>query len=293
MVARRPGGHMRSLLFVPGNDQKKLLKAATILADGLILDWEDSVLPKDRRAARVLTTNFLRESTQRETKVFVRINRMGSRDFEEDCQALMALSVDGIVLSKCNSREDIEMLAKVLDRKNQSSHIRIHALIESAAGLLNAPSIAATCSRVASLIFGSEDYCSDVGVSRTPGEIELLFARSALVVASKAFRIEAIDSPCLDFKDNKKLRDEAQAARNLGFTGKLAIHPDQVGILNEVFSPTEAEVEDARRILASSSSSGTAVLTVNGGMVDEAVLRRARQILRRRKIEASRQDDGK
>lgn len=131
-----------------------------------------------------------------------------------------------------------------------------------------------------SLIFGSEDYCADVGISRTAGDVELLFARSALVTAGKAFGLEVIDSPCLDLNDNTKLQSEAQIARNLGFTGKPAIHPAQVPILNQFFSPTQAEIEKAPRILTAFSSGKSGVLKVGGRMVDEAVLRRARQILK-------------
>jgi citrate lyase beta subunit len=265
---------------VPGNDKKKFLKAAEIRADGLIFDWEDSVLPADKDAARSLTKNFLLENRELQTTVLVRFNQAGSKDFEDDCRALRDIRAAGILLSKCQSARDTRLLADALDRKKAARQIKIHALIESATGILNAPQIAVSCSRMASLVFGSEDYCADVGISRTPGEVELLFARSALVTASKAFRLEAIDSPCLDLNNNTKLQSEAQTARNLGFTGKLAIHPRQVPILNALFSPTEAEIQNAERIVAAFSANKSGVLTVDGRMVDVAVVRWARQVLR-------------
>ena len=244
------------------------------------------MLPADKDVARSLTTNLMLENRQFQATVLVRFNRAGSKDFEEDCRALRDLHVDGILLSKCQSAQETRHLADVLDHENAAGQIKIHALVESAAGILNAPQIASSCSRMASLVFGSEDYCADVGISRTSGDVELLFARSALVTASKAFGLGAIDSPCLDLKDNAKLRKEAQTARNLGFTGKLAIHPAQVPILNEVFSPTEAEIENAQKVLAAFSASRLGVLTVDGRMVDEAMTRRARQVLRMCKAEA-------
>ena len=263
---------------MPGNDKKKLLKSAEIPADGLIFDWEDSVLPADKGVARSLTTNLLLETRQFQATVLVRFNRAGSKDFEEDCRALRDLRTDGILLSKCQSAQETRLLADALDW-NLATQVKIHALIESAAGILNAPQIASSCSEMASLVFGSEDYCADVGISRTSGDVELLFARSALVTASKAFGLEAIDSPCLDLKDDARLRSEAQAARNLGFTGKLAVHPGQVPVLNELFSPTEAEIENAHKVVAAFSAGGFGVLTMDGRMVDEAVVRRARQVL--------------
>lgn len=273
---------------MPGNARKKLLKAAEIPADGLILDWEDSVLPADKDVARSLTTNLMLENRHFQATVLVRFNRAGSKDFDEDCRALRDLQVDGILLSKCQSAQETRHLADVLDHENAAAQMKIYALVESAAGILNAPQIASSCSRMASLVFGSEDYCADVGISRTSGDVELLFARSALVTASKAFGLEAIDSPCLDLKDTAKLRSEAQAARNLGFTGKLAIHPGQVPTLNELFSPTETEIGYAQKVLSAFSASRLGVLMVDGRMVDEAVVRRARQVLRMCKPEGRR-----
>ncbi|MCI0628759.1 MAG: CoA ester lyase [Acidobacteria bacterium] len=275
---------MRSLLFVPGNDRKKLLKAAEIPADGLIFDWEDSVLPADKDVARSLTTSLMSENWQFQATVLVRFNRVDTKDFQEDCRALRNLRADGILLSKCQSAQETMVLAEVLDHQDAGGQMKILALIESAAGILNAPQIASSCSRMSSLVFGSEDYCADVGISRTPGDVELLFARSTVVTASKAFGLEAIDSPCLDWSDGTKLQGEAQAARNLGFTGKLAIHPAQVPILNELFSPTEAEIDNAQKVLAAFSANRSGVLTLDGRMVDEAVVRRARQVLRTGKV---------
>jgi citrate lyase subunit beta/citryl-CoA lyase len=133
---------------------------------------------------------------------------------------------------------------------------------------------------VRAVLFGAEDFSADVGITRTPGEPELLYARCALVTACRAASCQAIDSPCIDFNDLEQTRQAAQRARNLGFSGKLAIHPTQLSVLNAVFSPSEAEVQEARRILAAYSGSGAGVITMDGKMIDEAIVRKARDILR-------------
>lgn len=240
----------------------------------------------DKDVARSLTTRLIQEHAQFKATVLVRFNRAGSKDFEEDCRWLKDLRVDGVLLGKCQSAQETRYLADVMDQMNVAAQVRVYALIESAAGIVNAAAIASSCSRMASLVFGSEDYCADVGISRTSGDTELLFARSSLVTTSKAFGLGAIDSACLDLKDNVRLRNEAQAARNLGFDGKLAIHPRQIAVLNELFSPTEAEIENAHKVIAAFSASSLGVLKVDGRMIDEAVVRRARQVLSLRKADA-------
>ena len=130
------------------------------------------------------------------------------------------------------------------------------------------------------VLFGAEDFSADLGITRTPGEPELLYARCAIVTACRAASCQAIDAPCIEFHDLEQTRQAAQRARNLGFTGKLAIHPAQRPVLNAMFSPSEAEVQEAQRILAAYSASGAGVIAIDGRMIDEAVVRKARDILR-------------
>jgi len=270
---------MRSHLFVPGNDERKLLKSSKIAVDALIVDWEDSVLSEHKAFARNLTKSLLRQGGLIKPFTLIRLNSVSTPDFEADCDALRGIIVGGVLLSKCDSATDIQALDNVLDRNFPERQVQIYALIESAAGIVNASAIAASSRRLKGLAFGAEDFCADTGISRTPGEIELLYARSVLVTTSRAFRLQAIDSPCMNVKDEAKLKFEAQAARNLGFTGKLAIHPSQVPILNEIFTPNRQEIERARKIVEAFSASGSGVITHEGSVVDEAVVRGARQIL--------------
>lgn len=269
---------LRSLLFVPGNSPLKMAKAARLPADAVILDWEDAVLHAEKASARRLTIDFLQQEECR-PRVFIRFNPVGTAAFEEDAKTFREYVPHGIVLSKCRSAADVERLADALDDLDPGGRCSICPLIESPEGLMNAASIARKSSRISAVAFGAEDFSAEMGILRTADEIELLYARSALVTACRAAGKEPIDSPCLEFRDPIPLRSAAQRARNLGFSGKLAIHPDQVEVLNQAFMSTEAELAQARRIIDCFSAAGSGVAAVDGQMVDEAVLRRARQIL--------------
>ena len=270
---------IRSLIFVPGDSESNLQKARQIAADALILDWEDAVLPQNKVLARKLSLAFLSGQASSGPTLIIRINPATSQYFAEDCSALETALPSAILLGKCQSVNEVHPLDEFLARRDSDNRVRIYPQVESPLAILNAFAIATSCPRVAGLAFGAEDFSADMGITRTKGEIELLYARSALVTASRAAGRDAIDSPCLEWKNLVRLRANIRAAHNMGFSGKLAIHPEQVPVINEMFSPSGAEVERARRILAAFSAGSSGVLTVDGSMVDEAIVRRARQIL--------------
>ncbi len=272
----RESGILRSLLFVPGDSESKLAKARSLPADALILDWEDSVLPNNRPSARERTAAALRKREEFSQLILIRCNPAGSEDFRLDCDALTNIRPDGVMLSKCRSAEDVAALAKSIEDR------AIYPLIESAAGILNAADIAKSSERVAGLALGAEDFSAEMGIHRTAEDVELLYARSALVTAARASGREAYDSPCLDLSNAEKLACSAQRARNLGFAGQLAIHPSQVPVLNSIFAPSQAEFERARRLTEAFAAGNAGVMAIDGQMVDEAVLRRARGILKLR-----------
>jgi citrate lyase subunit beta / citryl-CoA lyase len=275
-------GAIRSFLFVPADSESKLTKAKQVPADALVLDWEDAVLPPNKSTARRLSRDFLSGLTgSPRLFVIIRCNPTRSSSFAEDCTALDGIHPDAVVLSKCQSAEDVRLLSEVLAKRDSTSRVRIYPQVESPIALIGAFSIATSSPRVAGLFFGAEDFSAEMEITRTPGEIELLYARSVLVTASRAAGLDAIDSPCIEWKDADKLRAATQAARNLGFSGKLAIHPAQVPVINDVFVPSRSEIEDAKRVVSAFSSAGSGVLAVDGSMVDEAIVRRARQILKR------------
>jgi citrate lyase beta subunit len=270
---------LRSLLFVPGDSDKKLIKSLQAGADALIVDWEDAVTPQNKAKARKLTVEFLRQPAILRPMVILRLNPASSVAFQEDCAVLSECSVEGVMLSKCQSAAEVGQLEAALNRVPSLAKCYIFPLLESALALINASSIAMASPRVAALIFGAEDFSAEMNIVRTAAEIELLYARSSLVTQARAAGRNSIDSPCLAFRQPQNVAASARRARNLGFTGQLAIHPSQVQILNDVFSPSVREVKDAREVIAAASSHEGA-FSVNGSMVDEAVLRRARQVLR-------------
>ncbi len=270
---------LRSLLFVPADNPAKLAKSKHAPADALVLDFEDAVTPDRKPIARMLACELLRERRVLAQAVLVRFNPASGQHFDCDCEAIRECIPDGVVLSKCRSVEDIRQLQLFLDKIDAEGRCRIYPLIESAFGLLNAYAIALSSSRVAGMAFGAEDFSADAGIQRTTDETELLYARSALVTASRAADCEPIDSPCLDFKNVQAAHNAAVRARNLGFSGKLAIHPSQIPALNEAFSPSAAEIATAQEIIAAYSARGEGVMAMTGHMVDEAIARKARRTL--------------
>ena len=270
---------LRSLLFVPGDNHRKLLKSLQAGADALIVDWEDAVAPQNKAEARRLTVAFLRQPALLRPMMILRVNPASSAAFQDDCAVLSECSIEGVMLSKCESGAEVSQLEEALNCVPSLAECHIFPLLESALALINASSIAMASPRVAALVFGAEDFSAEMNIVRTAAEIELLYARSSLVTQARAAGRNAIDSPWLAFRQPRSVAASARRARNLGFTGQMAIHPSQVQILNDVFSPSERDVKEAQETIAAASSHEGA-FSIKGSMVDEAVLRRARQILR-------------
>jgi citrate lyase subunit beta/citryl-CoA lyase len=262
---------LRSLLFVPADNARNLQRARTTAADALILDLEDAVAPPNKETARRMAVEFLRDRGAFTGAVMVRVHARDSVEFEKDRQALAAAAPDAVVLSKCGSAAD------VLGHRPAA----VLPMIESAAALVHAYEIAAASPRVLALAFGAEDFCADTGVLRTEGDPELLYARCALVTAARAAGREAIDTPFTAYRDEAGLRLAAQNSRNLGFSGKLAIHPAQASVINDIFRPTPAEIAEAERVVHWAAQNGPGATALDGRMVDEAVIRRARRTLSR------------
>lgn len=263
---------------MPGDSTSKMTKAAQTSADALILDWEDAALPAQKTAARRASIDFLQNNSAKQP-IFIRVNPAASRVFEEDAEALREFAPAGVVLSKCRSAADVAQLVAVLDNVDPAAECAICPMVESPASLLAAFSIATASPRVSMIALGAEDFSAEMRLNRGPDDLELLYARSALATACRAAGKEPIDSPCTDFRALDRVKTAAMRARNLGFGGGLAIHPGQIPILNEVFSPSPAEVEEARRLIDLFQASGAGVVAIDGKMVDEAIVRRARMIL--------------
>jgi citrate lyase beta subunit len=261
--------HLRSLLFAPGSDERKLAKAFASAADGVVCDLEDAVAPAEKAAAREITRRAVEAAGDGPARV-VRINAAGTAWFEDDVAFAADLELDAIVLPKA-SPEAVAALG--------GDGPPVIAIVETALGLRQAYEIASE-PRVAALILGAVDLGAEVGLEPRPDAQEILYARSKVAIDSAAAgRRGPFDVVHLDLYDDEGLEEQCKLARALGFRGKACIHPAHVETINRVFSPSEQEVEWARKVVSAFDSQSEGVLAVNGAMVDKPVVDRARRIL--------------
>jgi citrate lyase subunit beta / citryl-CoA lyase len=289
---------MRSLMFVPAHRERMIERALGLgefgasELDVAILDLEDGVPPAAKDEARRRIVDVLARASRdgRSPSRFVRIRRALSDDGAGDLEAVVRPGLAGIMAPKVRRPDEVEWIANRLDALEQVAEIphgtmRIIPSIESAAALLEAPRIAKVSDRVAGLAFGSEDFALDLGLpTKREGEAaDLLYARSATVVAAASAGKLAFDGIWPDIRDAVGLRADALRARRLGFAGKTLIHPDQIAVVNEIFSPTGAEVEEAQRVVRAFEEAvgrGDGAVALDGRMLDAPVVDRARRVLR-------------
>jgi citrate lyase subunit beta/citryl-CoA lyase len=280
----------RSWMFVPGHRQKMIDKALGLNADALMLDIEDGVAPNEKDAARQLIGESLgRPKTANAPMRFVRINAIGHTRMEADLDAVVRPGLEGLVLPKVETVDEVRQVdATLTDRepkqKMPSGGIRLLIAIESPAGLLNALAIAACSSRVVGLIFGAEDYGRELGLptSREGEARDLLYARSAMVVAAAAAHVQAVDGVWVDLKDTDGLTKFARQSRRLGFSGMSLIHPSQIDPINTTFSPSAEEIDYAQRIVQAfeeANARGDGSIAFGGQLIDRPIVERARRTL--------------
>ena len=286
---KRPGP-IRTALFVPGNRLDRVSKALASGADRVVVDLEDAVPLSGKAAARQEVADFLSRSA--DPRIIVRVNGLQTPYFEDDISRILAEHPFDLLIPKVQSEEDVHLADRFISRVEKRNSIetgaaRILALIETATGVQEIFRIARTRTepqRLLTVVFGAADYTADLGIGMTLDGTELLYPRSRLAVACRAAGLAApVDTPfMLDLNDLKALERDARASRQLGFQGKLCIHPNQVGVVNRVFSPSAAQIEEAERIVRAfeaSEAAGQGVLVVDGRFVDYPVVVRARRIL--------------
>jgi citrate lyase subunit beta/citryl-CoA lyase len=271
------GQQIRSYLYVPGDDPRRIEKALATGADAVVIDLEDSVAPNRKEEARSNAATVLESVPAR--PVFVRINAPGSELAARDIAAVAALQLSGLRLPKVESLESVRLVAETLEALR--SEASIQCLIESALGLELALEIARSHERVAGISLGEADLAADLGVRDEAG---LLYARSRIVSASRAAGLPGpIQSVYTNVKDLDGLRRSTEEGKNMGFVGRSAIHPSQVPIINEAFTPTEEEVAEAQELLdrlEGEAGSGTGAFVLEDGrFVDRAVVESARRTL--------------
>lgn len=280
----------RSTLILPVNIPRFVEKAYLRGADAIMLDLEDSVPLKEKEKARKLTKDSLSQAGRGGAEVFVRINKDPDL-LPEDLMASVFPGLNGITLPKVESAGEVHNLEDQLARLEEehglkAGTIELSLLIESPCGLLNLREIAAASKRVKSISLGPEDYCLELGVEPSEDGMELYYALSKLVTICKVKGIKPMGllGSIGGFRDLQRFERAAIRARQLGCEGASCIHPDQVGILNRVFSPDPAQVKYARRLVEAFEEGlrdGTASVNVDGQMVDIPVYNRARLVLKR------------
>ena len=270
----------RALLFVPGDDAAKIAKAAASGADSVILDLEDGVAANRKMAARETITSCLQTLDFGGSERLVRVNPVSSELHQGDVEATLPGRPDGYVVPKVESAEQV---LEVI-RRTSLAPLPVLALIESARGVLELKEIAAAHPRLEALIFGAEDLAGDLGAMRTRAGAEVSWARSAVVLTAAAFSLQAIDTVFVDLGDEDGLRQETQEACRMGYTGKMAIHPKQLRVIQEAFTPSQHEIDKARRLVevhARHQEKGEGVFALDGKMVDWPMVRAAQRVLAR------------
>ena len=283
---------LRSMLFVPGDSERKLAKGAGSAADALILDLEDSVAAERTAVAREMVRAYLDAHPDRtERQLWVRINPLSTPAALMDLAAVVGGRPDGILLPKPDSAADVVMLDHYLGALETRDGVPLGSTgiipiaTETAGALFTLGSYAGCSKRLAGLTWGAEDLAAVLGATtnRAPGggyahPYEL--ARSLCLAAAVAAGVQPLDTVYADFRDLAGLAAEAQASRHGGFLGRMAIHPDQVAVINDAYTPAAAEVAHAQRVVdAFAASPGTGVVGLDGTMLDMPHLKQARRIL--------------
>jgi citrate lyase subunit beta/citryl-CoA lyase len=288
---------MRSMLFVPADSEKKIAKALSVGADGLILDLEDAVAAANKAAARPLAAAFVRETRTKASRpqLWVRINAFDTPWWEGDIAGVIAARPDGLILPKCRNGADVDRLAKLLDAAETAHGVplastRIIALAtELPAAVLAIPSFIDVTPRMEGLTWGAEDLSALVGsaATREPNGVwtsPYLMARNLTLMAAVAGGRAPIDTVYVNLRDPAGLKAEAEVAARDGFTGKMAIHPDQVAVINAAFTPNAGEIAWAHEIEALfAANPGAGALSLRGQMIDKPHAVRAARILERAK----------
>lgn len=290
---------MRSLLFVPADSEKKLGKALSCGADVLLVDLEDSVAPVSKPVAREKARAFLAQAREKHPRplLYVRVNALDSADIDLDLAAVMATAPDGILLPKCRRGPDVQHLGAMLAVHEAMNDLaagstRILALVtETAASLFGMGTYAGASMRLAGLLWGAEDLSAAIGAETNRDSTgaftaPYVLARTLTLLAAAAAEVPAIDGIHADFRDLDGLRQECEHARRDGFSGKLAIHPAQVEIINAAFTPPEDAIARAEAIVAAFAAAPEAgVVSLAGEMLDRPHLVRAQRLLARARRE--------
>ena len=274
----------RTYLFAPGNHERRVEKALGLGADVVILDLEDAVAVSEKKSTRGLINKTLKQS--RNCAVFVRVNAYDTEFCYGDICSIVSENLDGIVLPKLESLEDLRSIDWLLGNLEQergllNGSIDLMPIIETAVGLVNIREIARADTRVKRLAFGGGDYTRDLGMEWTLEEDELLPVRSEMVLASRFGKLEPpVDTVFIHIKEHGAFRSSCSSILGLGFQGKMCIHPDQVPVTNETFTPDAEEVKWSQRVIdefGKAEKAGIASIQIDGYFVDYPIVEKAQR----------------
>ena len=271
---------LRSVLFAPAVRDDLIPKLIRSGADGVVIDCEDATPVSQKAAGRSNAVELAPTIMGQGSAVFTRVNPPGTPWFTDDIAFGLHVDLDGVVVPMVESLEGLDQCAKAL-AKADLGHLGIIAGLETATGVADARDLLAHA-QVIGGYFGAEDYIADLGGVRTQNNVEVQFARASIAQAGRLANKPVVDQIVANFRDNDRMTHEAFEARAMGFAGKLCIHPDQVALANAGFTPSDAEIERAERLLAAYDigvASGVAAIDFEGQMVDEPLAEQARQIL--------------
>lgn len=281
----------RSSLYIPGNKPEMIKKSKKFNPDGVILDLEDAVPPEEKDQARDIVRETLLSMDFGQIERTVRINPMGTPEGEKDLEAILPVKPDCIRIPKIETAQDIITLDRRMNEIEEISglpkcSISIIPILETAMGVWNGYEILSSCSRIIGVTFGAEDFTRDMGMS-PQGRMNLSWVKIFVKLQAAAAKVAAFDGSYSNFNDLEGLRAEAIIARSWGYEGKSVIHPKQIPIVNEVFSPTREEIEYAIKISDAFThvmQAGGGVANLDGKMIDKPIYERAQRILEKARL---------
>ena len=278
----------RTMLYLPGNNPNMLTRGYLFGSDGVVLDLEDAVAMVEKDTARILVSKYLKQGEFGSCYVSVRINGVDTEYWKDDLAAIVPNKrLDGIRVPKVEDAGTVKIIDEELSRLEEKNglpvgKLTLHCLLETAHGIWNAYEIAKASPRIEAIIPGGEDLRADLKTNRSDDSTELEWARRMLVFAARAAGVEPLDTVFPRITDDEGLRKETEFIKQLGFSGKSIIHPTQIKIIHDIFTPTEAEIAKAQKIIAAAKEAaerGQGAVTVDGKMVDIPVVKRAEYTL--------------
>jgi citrate lyase subunit beta / citryl-CoA lyase len=277
----------RSMLYIPGNSAAMIQQGGVYGADCILLDLEDSIAPSEKDAARILLKHTIPAVDFYGTEVAVRVNHLDTPFGYSDLQEIVPIQPDALRLPKIESAEDVLRVIHLIEEIEEAYNLAhdkltVDAMIETAVGVENALEIAKSSPRVSAITIGGQDLAADMGITLEGNLRGLEYASQRIIMAAKAARINVTDTVFADIDDDEGLREATRHAKEIGFTGKSAINPRQIDIINEIFTPNDREIADAIDIVAAyrrHRAASIGVFALQGKMVDAPVVARALHIL--------------